>query len=565
MRVPFDFGADHAVASRSVRIGGSLAFQGLRLAKRLSQNAERAGSTNVQPYAPLDGRSGPAQAYSPQEFRSAPRGLASGWTDQRGLAQQRDPVKSRPAQPAYQPEYRAQPVVDYRQPAVRQPAPSPYAPPETRGAVQPAPAPVVDYRRQAPVYRAPSAAQPPQPVDARAPEPRPAVQDFRNPAGVVRPAPGVQPFNIEPPRLPAYEARPGTIDPRVVTPGKEEYIDYKVLEGRNYDFRPADYNPVDARTLEYRSQDNRTPDQKVLDPRLKEKGAEIAAVIDCKAILYRSVECNFTDYREVDPQLQAMFARYPEVAFGIVPKEYSKDLTERWQPLLNHLSAQIGLKLTLKVANDYQALAESQRAGLVHVAIYSPMAYARARATGVKIDAFAVETNPDGGKGAHALVFALAGSGAPRGDDIRGKSIGLVESQLDLGLFRPAHDAGEPETRSRSRIQTGVYGSHENALTALSQGLVELAVGEWRSDEDSTLTRLLARGTLRHADGTPMRRDDFQSHRQIGGYSQRPDRLSLGPSGGSQGHHPACDAGGADARPRRFRADLIIRADGTGM
>lgn len=478
----------------------------------IPQAVDRGAAANVQPYAPLDGRSAPAQAYSPQEFRANPRG---GWQDPRGS----QPVDYRqPQAQPYQPEYRPQPAsppVDYRSPAARQA--SPYAPPaDARGANPPVPvpaaAPVVDYRRQAPVYRAPAApAQPAQPVDARAPEQRPSVQDFRNPAGVVRPTPGVQPVVTEAFRQPAGEARPGVIDPRIATPRKEEYIDYKVLEGRTYDFRPADYKPVDARTLDYRSQENRTPDQKVLDPRLKEKGAEIAATMDCRAILYRSVECNYTDYREVDPQLQAMFARYPELAFGIVPKEYSKELTERWQPLLTHLSAQIGLKVTLKIANDYQALAESQRAGLVHVAIYSPMAYARARASGVKIDAFAIETNPDGGKGAHALIYALAGTGAPRGDEVRGKSIGLVDPNSISGYFVPrmmfASQKLDPDTHLGKQVFTG---SHENALAALSQGLVDLAVGEWRSDEDSTLARLLARGTLRHADGTPMRRDDFR-------------------------------------------------------
>jgi len=53
-------------------------------------------------------------------------------------------------------------------------------------------------------------------------------------------------------------------------------------------------------------------------------------------------------------------------------------------------------------------------------------------------------------------------------------------------------------------------GSHENALVALSQGLVDYAVGEWTSDEDSTLGRLLARNALKNVDGTPMRRDDFR-------------------------------------------------------
>lgn len=502
---------------------------------------EKATNTNVQPYMPQDGRQGGVQAFSPQEFRGAvrdyrtqPADTRGGWSDARGQdsqAQQAAPSYGQPPapyQPAYAPQqdYRAQqdlrrdaPSADYRQQAsprdyrgqqpapyqpvydVRQPAPPPVAPPAATQA---------DYRAPAaPVYR-PAAQSEIRPVGS---EPRAAVQDFRNPAGATRPAPGVQPIGVGPDgRYPVYEARPGVIDPRVVAPRKEEYIDYKPLDGRVYDFRPLDYKPVDARTLDYRSQDNRVADQKVLDPRLKDKGPEILATMDCRAILYRSVECNFLDYREVDPALQALFARYPEVAFGIVPKEFSKETLDRWQPLLAHLSAQIGLKISLKVANDYQALTESMRAGVVHVAIYSPMAYARARHAGVKIEPFAVETNPDGGKGSHAVVYTLArGAGAVRSDDMRGKSIGLVDPNSIAGYFVPRHMLAAQKLDPDAYLGKQVFtGSHENALTALAQGLVDMAVGEWRSDEDSSLARLLGKGGLRNADGSPMRRDDFR-------------------------------------------------------
>lgn len=511
----------------------------------IPQNIERATNTNVQPYAPVDTRQGNVQAFSPQEFRAAPRGYAptdarTGWSDNRANpvretaapSYQQAPAGYQP--PEYRPDYRQPPAaavdyrqpqqapaIDYRQPAAapvvdyrqQQPArplmqPAPYAPADTRPAVQPVNQPSLDPRVQAQPYR-PSYQQ-----DVRQPplDGRPPVQDFRNPAGATRLPPGVQPAAVETqPRYPVYEARPGVVDPRVVVPRREEYIDYKVLDGRTYDFRPLDFKPVDARTLEYRSQDNRQPDQKVLDPRLKDKGPEIQTTLECKAIMYRAVECNFLDYREVDPQLQELFAKYPEVAFGIVPKEYSKEVIERWQPLLAHLSREIGLKISLKIANDYQALIESQRAGLVHVAIYSPMAYARAKASGVKVDAFAVETNPDGGKGAHALIYAMNGAGAPRGDEMKGKSIGFVDPNSISGYFVPrmmlASQKLDPDSYLGKQVFTG---SHENALTALSQGLVDLAVGEWRSDEDSTLARLLGRGAFRNADGTPMRRDDFR-------------------------------------------------------
>lgn len=292
---------------------------------------------------------------------------------------------------------------------------------------------------------------------------------------------------------------------------ENRYLDYKVPERAPYDFRPYDYKPVDARTTDYKSQDNKAPDQKVLDPRLKEKGPEIQARIDCRAILYKAVECNFLDYREPDPKLLELAAKFPEINLGIVPKEYSKEAIDRWSPLITYLSREIGLKISLKVANDYQALLESQKAGLIHMAIYSPLFFAKARLAGSKIEAFAVETNPDGGRGAHSVVYAMSRGPNPKVEDLKGRSIGLVDPNSLTGYsvarFALASQKLDPDSFLGKQVFTG---SHENALVALSQGLVDLAVGEWKSDEDSTLTRLLSRGLLKNVDGSPMRRDDFR-------------------------------------------------------
>lgn len=486
----------------------------------------------VVPYVPADGRiAGQPQAFYPQDFR-ARRGEAptvagaanTGWAEHRTQVDPRlQPQESRPVAQDTRPVIQTPGgPVDYRAHAAQristQPPPA-YLPPE-----QPA-VPVAPTAQSLPVQphgamieRA--AVQPPVRTLPAQPEARPL--PTRLPPGVMgqpvaapepRLPPGVlaQPVAATEQRLPVYEARPGVIDPRVVVPREERYIDYKPIEGRAYDFRPLDYKPVDTRTMEYRSLTNKIPDEKVLDPRLKEKGPEIQARLECKAIMYRAVECNFLDYKEVDPRLQELFAKYPEVTVGVVPKEYSKETPDRWAPLLAHLSREIGLKVSLKIANDYQALIESQRAGLIHIAVYSPTAYARARNTGSKIEAFGVETNSDGTRGSYSVIYALNRGAAPKVEDFRSKSIGLVDPNSISGYSVPRFALASQKIDPDSVLSRQIFtGSHENALVALSQGLVDYAVGQWTSDEDSTLARLLARGALRNVDGTPMRRDDFR-------------------------------------------------------
>ena len=53
-------------------------------------------------------------------------------------------------------------------------------------------------------------------------------------------------------------------------------------------------------------------------------------------------------------------------------------------------------------------------------------------------------------------------------------------------------------------------GSHENAVLALVQGTVDVCANWWNAPDDSNLTRMLNKGMLKNADGSPMTKDDFR-------------------------------------------------------
>src|SRR5215831_8829671 len=72
-------------------------------------------------------------------------------------------------------------------------------------------------------------------------------------------------------------------------------------------------------------------------------------------------------------------AKYPEITFAVVPAENASGVTERYAPFVNYLSKELGIKVNLRVANDYAAVIEGQRAGNIHVAYYGPASFARAR------------------------------------------------------------------------------------------------------------------------------------------------------------------------------------------
>ena len=209
---------------------------------------------------------------------------------------------------------------------------------------------------------------------------------------------------------------------------------------------------------------------------------------------------------------QAWRAQVPEIVLAVVPSENAAGVTDRWGPFVQYLSRQLATKVTLRVANDYAAVIEGQRAGNIHIGVYGPASFARARLTGVKTDAFAIDVNADGTKGYYSVFYVLAKSPFQTIEDLKGKNLGLVDPNSTSGYNMPMFalnqigisDAG----KFFGRVQT--TGSHENAVIALTQGTVDAAANWWNAPDDSNLQRMISKGMLKNADGSLMKLEDFR-------------------------------------------------------
>ena len=205
-------------------------------------------------------------------------------------------------------------------------------------------------------------------------------------------------------------------------------------------------------------------------------------------------------------------AKYPELTFAVVPAENASGVTERWAPYIAYLSKELGVKVNLRIANDYAAVIEGQRAGNIHIASYGSASFARARLTGVKTDAFANDINADGSTGYYSVFFVKASSSYKTIDQLKGKNLGLVDPNSTSGNNVPRFELDKLGISDADSYFGKVVftGSHENAMLALTQGTVDVAANQWTTDDDSTLAQMLHKGMLKNADGKPMKKDDFR-------------------------------------------------------
>jgi phosphonate transport system substrate-binding protein len=119
-------------------------------------------------------------------------------------------------------------------------------------------------------------------------------------------------------------------------------------------------------------------------------------------------------------------SKYPELVFAKVPDENASGTTDRWTPLTEYLSRELGTKVTLRIANDYAAVIEGQRAGNIHIAMYGPASYARAYIIGAKVEPFAIEVNGDGTKGYYSVLYVKSDSSYKDIKDLKGKNLCLA-------------------------------------------------------------------------------------------------------------------------------------------
>jgi phosphonate transport system substrate-binding protein len=194
-------------------------------------------------------------------------------------------------------------------------------------------------------------------------------------------------------------------------------------------------------------------------------------------------------------------AKYPELVFAIIPAENASGVTERYTPFVNYLAKELGTKVTLRIANDYAAIIEGQRAGNIHIASYGPSSFARARMTGAKVDAFAIETNLDGTKGYHSVFYVKKDSPYQKVEDLKGKNLGLVDPNSTSGNNVPRFALNGMKIEPDSFFSKVVYtGSHENAIIALQQGTVDVAANWWNDEQESNLQRMVRKNMAKAED-----------------------------------------------------------------
>lgn len=193
--------------------------------------------------------------------------------------------------------------------------------------------------------------------------------------------------------------------------------------------------------------------------------------------------------------------KYKELVFAAVPDENASGMADRYGSLMSYLSKELGVKVTLRIAQDYAAVIEGQKTDQIHIAQYGPASYARAYTVGAKIDPFGMMVNADGGKGYHAVLYVKKDAPYQKIEDLKGKNLGLVDPNSTSGNNVPRFEMDKMGITPEQYFGKVVYaGSHENAVIAVQQGTVDAAWNWWNDEQESNLLRMDRKGMVKAAD-----------------------------------------------------------------
>jgi phosphonate transport system substrate-binding protein len=195
-------------------------------------------------------------------------------------------------------------------------------------------------------------------------------------------------------------------------------------------------------------------------------------------------------------------AKYPELVYATVPAENASGVTERMGPWMDYLSKELGVKVTLRIANDYAAVIEGQRAGSIHIGDYGPSSYIRAHTvSNGGVEAFATMRAFDGSTGYYAVAYTKKDNAAAKLEDLKGKNLCLVDPNSTSGYNVPLFAMNKMNINPASFFGKVVNaGSHENAVMAVQQGTCDVAFNWWNSDEDSNLSRMANKNMVKKED-----------------------------------------------------------------
>jgi len=164
-----------------------------------------------------------------------------------------------------------------------------------------------------------------------------------------------------------------------------------------------------------------------------------------------------------------------EITFATVPTETSRDATQRFRPLVEHLERRLGLRVVFRNGADYAAVTIAMQNRQVDVAYYGPSSYLDAEDL-AGAEAIVKEDSVTGGTGYFSLIISKRGGPIRTLADARGRGFAFVDPGSTSGFRVPMFSFCTKLNIEPTQYfgRTFFAGTHENVILGVANGTIEV-------------------------------------------------------------------------------------------
>ncbi|MBN9887322.1 phosphonate ABC transporter substrate-binding protein [Salipiger abyssi] len=190
---------------------------------------------------------------------------------------------------------------------------------------------------------------------------------------------------------------------------------------------------------------------------------------------------------------------YQVIKFGILSGENEKDRLMRNEPLRQYLESQLGVKVEIFTAGNYDGVVQAMAADQIEIARFGSSSYAAAyTATEGGVRPILTTIKQDGNTGYNSIVVTRCDSGIKSLDDAKGKVHAFADPDSTSGYAVPFFNMKEKLGIDPASYfaATPFSGSHEAGVQGVVNGTFDTASTYQNNEVDGIPQRMVSKGMI---------------------------------------------------------------------
>jgi len=163
-----------------------------------------------------------------------------------------------------------------------------------------------------------------------------------------------------------------------------------------------------------------------------------------------------------------------KLRFSAVPGSEQKAQIERYQPMVDILSKELGIPVEFSFATSYSTVIEAMLAGNVDIAQFGPFAYVIATGNGAKLEPVGIATKEGKDPSYRAYAITSAKNTSINSlNDFKGKTVCFVDPASTSGYLYPSAGLLGVGLNPEKDVKPTFAGGHDAAAISVANGTCE--------------------------------------------------------------------------------------------